>query len=83
MIKFEGKVTKIDNSHGITFPQGLLKEAGITYGDKIRLELEDGKIILHKREEINLPDGVDNNFMNVLNDVIKEHDVAFKGLVDK
>lgn len=61
----------------------ILKEAGISYGDKVQIEINDGKIVLHKKEEIKLPEGVDSNFMDVLNDVIKEHDIAFKGLVDK
>ncbi|ASN06777.1 AbrB/MazE/SpoVT family DNA-binding domain-containing protein [Virgibacillus necropolis] len=83
MDNLERKVTKIGNSYGITFPLELLKEAGISYGDNVRLELKDGKIVLYKKEEVRLPEGVDNDFMDVLNDVIKEHDVAFKGLVDK
>lgn len=83
MSEHERKVTKIGNSYGITFPKELLKEAGISYGDNVQLEVKEGEIVLHKREEIKLPDNIDNNFLDVLNDVIKEHDIAFKGLVDK
>ncbi len=33
--------------------------------------------------ELTLPDGVDAEFMDNLNNVIKEHDKAFKGLVGR
>lgn len=83
LAKSERKVTKIGNSYGITFPREILKEADISYGDEVRMEVKNKKIILQKKEEIPLPDGVDHDFMKLLSDVIKEHDVAFKGLVDK
>jgi antitoxin MazE len=83
MNDYERKLTKIGNSYGITFPKEILKEAGITYGDTVQMELKEGKITLHKKEEITLPEGVDHDFMSILTDVIREHDVAFKGLVDK
>lgn len=83
MSKIERKVTKIGNSYGITVPVDMLKEAGLSYGDNVQLESKDGEIVLRKKKEVKLPEGVDGDFMDVLNDVIKEHHVAFKGLVDK
>ncbi|WP_462421842.1 AbrB/MazE/SpoVT family DNA-binding domain-containing protein [Salinicoccus sp. Marseille-QA3877] len=83
MKKYERKVTKIGNSYGVSLPVDLLKETGLTYGGNIQIEREEGKIILRKKEIIDLPEGVDAEFMDVLNDVIKEHDKAFKGLVDR
>jgi len=79
----ERKVTKIGNSVGITLPVELLKSVGLAQGDDVQIELKDGKIILQKKEQIRLPDGVDAEFTEILNDVIKEHDQAFKGLVDR
>jgi hypothetical protein len=38
---------------------------------------------LRKKENLQLPEGVDAEFMNILNEVINEHDKAFKGLVDR
>ncbi len=76
-------MTKIGNSYGVSLPVDLLKETGLTYGGNIQIEREEGKIILRKKEIIDLPEGVDAEFMDVLNDVIKEHDKAFKGLVDR
>lgn len=83
MTQFDRKVTKIGNSYGVTLPAQVLQEAGLTYGDDIQIEVKDGKIILRKKEQVTLPEGVDAEFMDVLNDVIKDHDEAFKGLVDR
>lgn len=47
MSNYERKLTKVGNSYGITFPKEILKEAGITYGDTVKMELKDGKITLH------------------------------------
>ncbi|RXT08168.1 AbrB/MazE/SpoVT family DNA-binding domain-containing protein [Ammoniphilus sp. CFH 90114] len=77
------KVTKVGNSLGITFPAEMLKKANITLGDDIEIEYKDGEIILKKSQKVNLPEGVDAEFMELLNEVIKEHDEAFRGLVDK
>lgn len=83
MRKIERKVTKIGNSYGVTIPIDMLKEAGISYGDHVQLDLEKGKIMMEKKKEVRLPEGIDDDFMDVLNDVIKEHHEAFTGLVDK
>ncbi|MDQ0257551.1 putative addiction module antidote [Evansella vedderi] len=83
MDQFERKVTKIGNSFGITLPAELLREVGLSQGDDVQVEVKDGKIVLRKKEQINLPEGVDAEFMDILNDVIKEHDKAFKGLVNR
>ncbi len=79
----ERKVTKIGNSFGITLPPEMLKVVGLSQGDEVQVEVKDGKIVLKKKEKLQLPDGVDAEFMDILNDVIKEHGEAFKGLVDK
>ena len=83
MEQYERKVTKIGNSYGITIPTELLRQVGLEHGDDVQVEVKDGKIVLRKKEHITLPDGVDAEFMDILNDVIKEHDKAFKGLVDR
>ena len=41
------------------------------------------RLFCKKKEQMMLPDGVDPEFMNILNDVIKEHSKAFKGLVNR
>lgn len=81
--QIERKVTKIGNSIGITLPSELLKRVGLAQGDDVQVEVKNGKIILQKKEQLPLPDGVGTEFMTILNEVIKEHDKAFKGLVDR
>ena len=83
MEQFERKIIKVEDGFGIRLPAELLKEVGLGQGDKVQLEVKDGKIILEKKEQDTLPEGVDTEFMDILNDVIKEHDRAFKGLVDR
>lgn len=83
MEQFERKVTKIGNSFGITLPIELLKQVGLAQGDDVQVEVKDGRIVLRKKEKITLPEGVDAEFMEILNDVITEHDKAFKGLVNR
>jgi antitoxin MazE len=80
---FDRKITKIGNSFGITLPLELLKQVGLAQGDDVQIEVKDGKIILRKKEVLHLPEGVDAHFMDILNDVIREHDKAFKGLVNR
>lgn len=79
----ERKITKIGNSYGITFPKELLKEAGIYYGDNIRLELQDGKIVLQKKEEVTLPKGISADFFDVLERNTKKHEETLQELVDR
>ncbi|SFD68015.1 putative addiction module antidote [Lentibacillus persicus] len=83
MKNFERKVTKVGNSYGITLPSEVLKQLELAQGDALQAEVKDGKILLQKKDRIALPEGVDAEFMDTLNDVIKEHDEAFKGLVDR
>lgn len=83
MEKIERKITKIGDSIGIKLPPELLKQVGLSQGDDVQIEVKDGKIIIRKKEHLYLPDGVDAAFMELLNDLIKEHDKAFKGLVDR
>ncbi len=83
MEQFERKVIKIGNSYGVTIPTELLRQVGLAQGDDVQVEVKDGKIILRKKEQITLPKGVDAEFMDILNEVVKEHDKAFKGLVDR
>ena len=61
----------------------LIGNKGRNKGDDVQIEVKDGKIILRKKEHLQLPDGVDAEFMEILNGVIKEHDKAFKGLVNR
>ncbi|MFS0891494.1 AbrB/MazE/SpoVT family DNA-binding domain-containing protein [Peribacillus frigoritolerans] len=77
------KLTKVGNSLGITFPVEMLKTANLAFGDELEVEFKGEEIILRKNKNVKLPKGVDAEFMEMLSGVIKEHDEAFKGLVDR
>lgn len=83
MKKHERKITKIGNSYGITFPKELLKEAGLSYGDNVEMELKEGNITLHKKDEIELPEGMSPDFFKVLERNTKKHKETIEELVDR
>lgn len=83
MKKHERKITKIGNSYGITFPKEFLKEAGLSYGDHVEMELKEGNIILHKKEETALPEGISSDFFKVLERNTKKHKETIEELVDR
>lgn len=79
----ERKITKIGNSLGITIPHELLQQAGLQQGDDIKLEFVDGVIQLVKSRKVSLPDGISEDFFDVLNDTVKHYDQTIKGLVNR
>jgi putative addiction module antidote len=81
--KIERKITKIGNSYGITIPKELLKESGISYGDSVQMEQKNGKIVLRKKEEIKLPEGISSDFFEVLERNTLKHDKTIRELVDR
>lgn len=81
--KHERKITKIGNSYGITFPKELLKESGLSYGDNVEIELKDGEIKLHKKKEVELPEGLSTDFFKVLEENTKKHEETIEELVDR
>lgn len=79
----ERKITKIGNSYGITIPSELLKHAGLKHGDEIQLDLVDGVIQISKSRKVSLPEGISEDFFDVLNETVSNYDQTIKGLVDR
>ncbi|MGG3467473.1 AbrB/MazE/SpoVT family DNA-binding domain-containing protein [Neobacillus pocheonensis] len=79
----ERKVTKIGNSLGVTLPQEVLEHLGIGQGDEVRFDLSDGYVTIKKKSNIKLPRGIDEEFLEQMNDMINEYDQTFKGLKDR
>lgn len=79
----ERKVTRIGNSLGVTFPQEVLEHLGIAQGDEVRFDLANGHVTIKKKATIKLPKGIDEKFLEEMNDMINEYDQTFKGLVDR
>ncbi|MFZ0447212.1 MAG: AbrB/MazE/SpoVT family DNA-binding domain-containing protein [Bacillus sp. (in: firmicutes)] len=79
----ERKVTKIGNSLGVTFPQEVLAQLGISHGDEVQFHIENGKVSIKKKKHLTLPEGIDEEFLEQMNDMIKEYNETFKGLVNR
>ncbi|WP_423800858.1 AbrB/MazE/SpoVT family DNA-binding domain-containing protein [Neobacillus sp. SAB-20_R2A] len=79
----ERKVTRVGNSLGVTFPQEVLELLGIRQGDEVRFEIVNGQVTIKKKTNIKLPKGIDEEFLEQMNDMINEYDKTFKNLVDR
>lgn len=78
------KVTKFGNSLGVTMTDAF-KQIGLDQGDLVQIEVNEstGEIILKRSPRVNLPDGIDEHFMNSLAEVIQEYDQTLKGLKNR
>lgn len=83
MERIERKITKIGNSYGVTIPNDLLKKANIQYGDKIQLELVDSTIQISKSKKVSLPDGISEDFFDIVQETMETYDQTISGLVDR
>ena len=43
----------------------------------------NGKISINKKEHLTLPEGIDEEFLEQMNDMMTEYSETFKGLVDR
>jgi len=83
MSNIERKVTKIGNSYGITIPAEFLKESGLSYGDNVQLNVKDGEIVMRKKEEMKIPEGISADFFKVLERNANKHEKTIQDLVDR
>lgn len=79
----ERKVTRVENSLSVTFPQEVLKHLGIKQGDEVSFALEDESVTIKKTKELVLPKGIDSEFLEMMNDMVREYEDTFKGLADR
>ncbi|MFT8392136.1 MAG: AbrB/MazE/SpoVT family DNA-binding domain-containing protein [Sporolactobacillus sp.] len=80
----ERKIFKMGNSYGSTYPREVLDHLNVKPGDEITFEnMSDGTVIIKKREAISLPDGIDTAFMTMVNDIVRDNDAVFRGLVNR
>ncbi|MGE7907169.1 AbrB/MazE/SpoVT family DNA-binding domain-containing protein [Peribacillus sp. NPDC094092] len=54
-----------------------MKTANLAFGDELEVEFKGEGAILRKKRNEKLPQGADAECMEMLSDVIKEHDEAF------
>ncbi|MEK4065039.1 AbrB/MazE/SpoVT family DNA-binding domain-containing protein [Peribacillus sp. FSL R5-0717] len=77
------KLTIVGNSLGITLPIEMVNTANLAFEDELEVEFKGEEFILRKNKNVKLLQGFDAEFMEVVSEVIKAHDEAFKGLVDR
>ncbi|OXM14783.1 AbrB/MazE/SpoVT family DNA-binding domain-containing protein [Paenibacillus herberti] len=84
MIDMERKVTKFGNSLGLTMTDAL-KQLGLQQGDTVSIDVNQasGEIIIKKSVKVTLPNGIGDDFMDSLVDVIGEYDDTLRGLKDR
>lgn len=77
------KITQIGNSCGMTLSSEMLNHLKIKKGDEIQVEMEEGKLILKKIQHTKYPEGISDDFFDVLNETIEKYDVTIKELKDR
>jgi len=84
MVEMERKVSKFGNSLGITMTDAL-KKIGLSQGDSVLIDVNQsmGEIIIRKSNKVALPNGISEDFMDTLSDVIEEYDQTLKSLKDR
>ncbi|AHV95109.1 AbrB family transcriptional regulator [Paenibacillus sabinae] len=84
MVDMERKVTKFGNSLGITMTDAL-KQVGLGQGDTVQIDVNQttGEIIIRKSTKVSLPNGISDDFMDTLSNVIEEYDLTLRGLKDR
>lgn len=79
--EMQRKVTRIGNSLGVTLTDAL-KIIDAKVGDNLNVEVVGNEIrIRKKREEV--PEGLDVEFFELVEEGMKEYDEAFKMLKDR
>ncbi|MBT2290417.1 AbrB family transcriptional regulator [Paenibacillus albidus] len=84
VIEMERKVSKFGNSLGITMTD-VLKQVGLDQGDTVLIDVNQatGEIIIRKSKKVSLPNGISEDFMDSLADVIHKYDQTLQGLKDR
>ncbi|CAH8704966.1 AbrB family transcriptional regulator [Paenibacillus thiaminolyticus] len=84
VVEMERKVTKFGNSLGITMTDAL-KQIGLEQGDTVSIDVNQssGEITIKKANKVTLPEGISDEFMQSLADVINEYDQTLRNLKDR
>jgi len=79
----ERRITKIGNSLGVTFPSELLNQLNLSQGDEVTVEIENNSLIIKKSRKINLPNGISEDFFDVVNESFENYGKTIKKLDDQ
>lgn len=76
------KVTQIGNSCGLTLSREMLDHLKVSKGDDVQVEMKAGELILRRIQHTVYPDGISEDFFDVLNETIEKYDATLKELKD-
>jgi len=79
----ERRITKIGNSLGVTFPSELLNQLNLSQGDEVTVEVENNSLIIKKSRKVNLPNGISEDFFDVVNESFENYGKTIKKLDDQ
>lgn len=79
----ERKVTKIGNSYGVTLPADTLKEAHLSLGDSVLIDVKDGDIIIRKNTTVTLPKGINPKFAEAMSRTLDRYEETLRTLTDR
>lgn len=84
MDKKERKIVKFGNSAGVSLPPEMLQQLGLNVGDGVKVTLKGDEIILQKMpEKVELPSGIDIEFIKDVEEICNQFDDMFKNLVNR
>lgn len=80
----ERKIVKVGNSIGVSIPPEMLKVLDLHVGDGVKVTMKDDEIIMKKMpEKVELPSGIDAEFIKDVEEICNEFDQMFKNLVNR
>lgn len=78
------RVTQIGNSLGVTLPNTILDKLKLVKGDEVNVEVTGNQIIIKKKPVmVELPEGMPEDFFDVLKEEMEAHKETMKGLVNR
>ena len=83
MPSVEREITKIGNSLGVTLPNDFLEMADISLSDEVVIDYIENKILVKKSEKIQKPEGLSDNFFEVIDKTMMNYKKTIEGLVER
>ncbi|AXF55584.1 AbrB family transcriptional regulator [Salicibibacter kimchii] len=73
------KVTRIGNNLGVSMTEAL-KSIGANAGDHLIVKVINNEIRIQKKKQMDVPDGIDSEFFEILQEGMEEYHNTLKGL---
>ncbi|TGA98971.1 AbrB family transcriptional regulator [Sporolactobacillus shoreae] len=83
-VNVQRKIFKMGNSYGSTYPIEVLEHLNAKPGDQVEFKLQaDGTVTIKKKNNVQLPDGIDPELIKTVTGVMNQYDRAIKELAKK